>query len=451
MRHRSSTSLACSSGLAFAVVLWAPGAFAADICSITGNTVVCETSGTQDIEVPDGAYQADIAVIGGGGGSGRGYGDDETDGYRPSGYGGNGAKVSATIDLTGIANLGVKVGSGGGGGTSTGDGGRGGRYSGIRLDGTVVIVAGGGGGGGIAARAAERATDPPDESSSGGSGAASGGASGGDGSDVYRADNPVGGGGGAPGDGSGGSVGTCTAPCGDDGGDWDASGADWPSDGRASINGGAGGGGGGYGGGGAGGSYGIGGFISLNYGGGGGGAGGSYADNTRASAIVFEALGVTAGTDTAGAGGASQTSTSVANGNPGSAGSVTVIFYIRNTPTNPSTSTGTASAVTLAFDLPDGVRCDFGSVEASIGSWIELPAASDCSVTPRAGDTSEDSTLLGWATSADFPVEIAQRQVDNGWGAYETYNDDGQLTGVFIPAGGFTQISGPTNLFPIMK
>jgi len=107
--------------------------------------------------------------------------------------------------------------------------------------------------------------------------------------------------------------------------------------------------------------------------------------------------------------------------------------------------------VTLAFDLPDGVRCDFGSVEASIGSWIELPSASDCSVTPRAGDTSEGAALLGWATRADFPVGIAQRQIDNGWGAYETYNDDGQLTGVFIPAGGFTQISGATNLFPIMK
>ncbi len=448
MRLRPSTSLACSSGLAFAVVLWAPGAFAADICSITGNTVVCEQSGTQDIEVPDGAYQADIVVIGGGGGSGRGYGDTSRDGYRPSGFGGNGAKVSATIDLTGIANLGVKVGSGGAAGKSTANGGGGGGYSGIRLNGTVVIVAGGGGGGGIAARLDDRgeAPAPTDESSSGGSGAAGGDATGGDGNDVDPVDETVGGGGGAPGNGNGGSKGTGTGSGRAAGGDWDASGADWPSGGGASryIGG---GGGGGYGGGGAGGSR-----VSLNYGGGGGGAGGSYADNTRASAIVFEALGVAAGTDTAGAGGASQTSTpQAANGNPGNAGSVTVVFYIRNTPTNPSTSTGTASAVTLAFDLPDGVRCDFGSVEASIGSWIELPAASDCSVTPRTGDASEDPTLLGWATSADFPVEIAQRQVDNGWGAYETYNDDGQLTGVFIPAGGFTQISGPTNLFPIMK
>jgi hypothetical protein len=57
--------------------------------------------------------------------------------------------------------------------------------------------------------------------------------------------------------------------------------------------------------------------------------------------------------------------------------------------------------------------------------------------------------LLGWATSPNFPVEIAKRQVDNGWGAYETFNADGQLTGVFIPAGGATFLSTSGNLFPI--
>ena len=57
--------------------------------------------------------------------------------------------------------------------------------------------------------------------------------------------------------------------------------------------------------------------------------------------------------------------------------------------------------------------------------------------------------MLGWATSPNFPVEIAKRQVDNGWGAYETFNADGQLTGVFIPAGGATFLSTSGNLFPI--
>jgi hypothetical protein len=29
------------------------------------------------------------------------------------------------------------------------------------------------------------------------------------------------------------------------------------------------------------------------------------------------------------------------------------------------------------------------------------------------------SPILGWATYEEFPVDIAQRQIDNGWGAYE--------------------------------
>jgi len=445
---RRSASAITTSSLALAVVLWAPGAFAADPCTITGNTVVCEQSGTQDLVVPDGAYQADVVVIGGGGGSGRGYGDNAPDGDRPSGFGGNGAKISATIDLDGITNLGVKVGAGGAGGTSTGDGGKGGFYSGIRLDGTVVIVAGGGGGGGIAARDTERNEDPTATSSSGGSGAAANDAGGGNGQAVYQATQTVGGGEGATGSGTGGTSGTCTNPCGEDGGDWDDSGTGWPADGRAPINGGAGGGGGGYGGGGAGGSIGIGEFPSLNYGGGGGGAGGSYADGNVSSAIAFTALGASPGDETAGAGGASQTSSTTSNGNAGRAGSITITFYIRTTPAAPGNSPAeTARDVTLDFALPEGMRCDFGSVEASLGSWIQLPAASDCSIAPRAGG--EDPSLLGWATSEDFPVAIAQRQVDNGWGAYETFNDDGQLTGVFIPAGNSTLVTNDTNLYPI--
>jgi len=89
-------------------------------------------------------------------------------------------------------------------------------------------------------------------------------------------------------------------------------------------------------------------------------------------------------------------------------------------------------------------------VEASLGSWIELPSASDCTIATRA--TGSQPTLLGWATNADFPIDIAQRQVDNGWGAYETFtNDDGQLTGVFIPAGGYTLVSNDTNLYPVFS
>jgi len=172
---------------------------------------------------------------------------------------------------------------------------------------------------------------------------------------------------------------------------------------------------------------------------GGGGAGGSFADSTL---LIGTATFSVEGGD-GGEGG------SDGDGSAGAHGAITVTFTIRATPSLSSPQSSTPNVMTLNLTLPAGVRCDFGNIEASVGSWIQLPDAQDCVISQQ----SEGSTpsLLGWATRADFSVEIAQRQVDNGWGAYETYNDDGQLTSVFIPAGGFTTISGPTNLFPIMK
>ena len=71
------------------------------------------------------------------------------------------------------------------------------------------------------------------------------------------------------------------------------------------------------------------------------------------------------------------------------------------------------------------------SQSATIGSWYQLPASADVvGVGENAG-----KTFLGVATREDFPVAIAQRQVDNGWGAYEIYDADGRLASVFIPAG----------------
>jgi len=82
---------------------------------------------------------------------------------------------------------------------------------------------------------------------------------------------------------------------------------------------------------------------------------------------------------------------------------------------------------------------------ATLGSWKELPESSEIiGVDENAG-----KTFLGAATTPDFPVDIAQRQVDNGWGAYETFNEDGNLTSVFIPAGGWMAISNSTRLFAI--
>lgn len=99
----------------------------------------------------------------------------------------------------------------------------------------------------------------------------------------------------------------------------------------------------------------------------------------------------------------------------------------------------------LAFTPSDGTVCTRSSESGTGGTWISLPGASDC--TPPA--TKPNAKLLGWATSPTFPVSIAKRQVDNGWGAYETFNADGQLTGVFIPAGGATFLSAAGNIYPI--
>ena len=102
-------------------------------------------------------------------------------------------------------------------------------------------------------------------------------------------------------------------------------------------------------------------------------------------------------------------------------------------------------AVALSINTVDGSTCRQSSETGFAGTWVKLPGADDCTPpSSRAG-----SKLLGWATNPNFPVDIAQRQVTNGWGAYETFNDEGQPTGVFIPAGGSTYLSAAGNLFAI--
>ena len=115
-----------------------------------------------------------------------------------------------------------------------------------------------------------------------------------------------------------------------------------------------------------------------------------------------------------------------------------------NTPSSSSTSTA-PQTFDLSITPTEGTSCSNTSPSGTSGTWINLPGADDCTVPP----TNPGATLLGWATSPDFPIEIAQRQVDNGWGAYETFNADGQLTGVFIPAGGATFLSAAGKLYPI--
>jgi len=116
-----------------------------------------------------------------------------------------------------------------------------------------------------------------------------------------------------------------------------------------------------------------------------------------------------------------------------------------NSPTSDAADSSPAPTAELSWNISGGASCRSSDTPAQLGTWTNVPASDDC--TPPTSQP--NANLLGWATNADFPVAIAQRQVDNGWGAYETFNDDGQLTGVFIPAGGSTFVSNSTNLYPI--
>lgn len=99
----------------------------------------------------------------------------------------------------------------------------------------------------------------------------------------------------------------------------------------------------------------------------------------------------------------------------------------------------------ITLDVTSGYRCNASQLEATRGTWVVLPKASEC--TPPTSNPR--AVLLGWATSPTFPVAIAQRQVSNGWGAYETYGPSGSLTGVFIPAGKSALVSGGGILYSI--
>ena len=118
-------------------------------------------------------------------------------------------------------------------------------------------------------------------------------------------------------------------------------------------------------------------------------------------------------------------------------------------PAAPSDGSGSQSVAPQSVNVDIGL--DAGDIPASwsgettIGSWFSLPASSEVSGTGE----NAGKEFLGVATSEDFPVEIAQRQIDNGWGAYEIYSDDGSLLSAFIPAGYSVHITAAPRVFAI--
>lgn len=111
---------------------------------------------------------------------------------------------------------------------------------------------------------------------------------------------------------------------------------------------------------------------------------------------------------------------------------------------SPASSASPIQFESLTLTQTKEVDCLSRSVRGVRGAWVELPSTSECVMT----ETSRNQ-LLGWATTADFPVEIARRQVVNGWGAYETFYPDGGLSGVFIPAGGYAHLTNSIPMYPI--
>lgn len=101
--------------------------------------------------------------------------------------------------------------------------------------------------------------------------------------------------------------------------------------------------------------------------------------------------------------------------------------------------------IELSLIPTSGSRCTLPTLSGLSGTWTSVPSASIC-VAP-AGAT--NATLLGWATTADFPVAIAKRQVDNRWGAYELVNSAGVRQSVFIPIGRATLLSSPGKLYTV--
>lgn len=102
---------------------------------------------------------------------------------------------------------------------------------------------------------------------------------------------------------------------------------------------------------------------------------------------------------------------------------------------------GTAEAVvpTISLGLQTGGACTAVTAASLLGTWMQLPDARSCS--------KPGSTLLGWSTSAAFPVDVAKAQVAKGWGVI-----DGTINGVrmiFIPAGGYTSLTGDNSLYPV--
>ena len=163
---------------------------------------------------------------------------------------------------------------------------------------------------------------------------------------------------------------------------------------------------------------------------GGSGVGGSGLRADNGSGTVFATDGA-ANTGSGGGGG-----TKVSN-DSGAGGSGVVIVRIGGA-ADPVPAEAPAATWSLGLNADGGVCSESATVGAE-GTWQQLPKATACS---KAG-----VTLLGWATSPAFPVGRAKEQVAKGWGAIDEVIEGVRM--IFIPAGGYTFITGENSLYAI--
>ncbi len=425
-RARTKRGLTVAAAAVAAIVIAAPSAFANE--EVRFDFDPANPNAEHEWTVPTGVTEIEVEAAGAGGGGGS-----------SSNSGGNGALVKAAIDVTEGMNFDIGVGGGGEATLAEQSGGGG---ASIVESGDILIIAGGGGGatdwadadGGNAGHntstGAGQKGGLANKDSGGSPGGLGVGGTGredaGDGED-YDPSRGLFGAGGQRGQG---------AQVGGPGGEArDEFRGNYGENASPALGG---GGGAGYGGG----SSGFDAFSDQETGTrGGGGGGGSIAQGTGVSFAEGETAFYSSD---GGSGGQAQEE-------DGQHGWV-IIRWTAPPPPEPQPEPQpkpdpAPEPVPLSLAMPTGVTCT-PTAPMLRGAWVRLPSADECSKSPAAR-VSGDSQLLGWSTSADFPVDLAAEHAATSDNALELKNDDGQLTAVFIPAGGWTHVTGANTLFPI--
>jgi len=119
-----------------------------------------------------------------------------------------------------------------------------------------------------------------------------------------------------------------------------------------------------------------------------------------------------------------------------------------------SSDPSAAAADPAAGSVVATVTFDWGSsgvsstpITASRGSWVPLPESTTATGAPVVTKESGEN-LCGFATTKDFPVAIAKRQVVNDWGASEARQHQPHNSG-FHSHRRIIVMTGPPRLYSV--